>query len=224
MEILVLIPAYNEAARIGSVVRRVREAGFAALVVDDGSRDTTVAVAREAGAEVLESSQNGGKGAALRRGFRRALEGPCQAVILMDADGQHDPGELRLFVEALAKREADLLIGDRMHCPGGMSPLRKLTNSCLSGLLSLISKSRVSDTQCGFRAITREALASLDLRTSRFEIESEMILEAARRGWRVGSVKIACRYGDEKSRINPLLDTLRFFKFLIAYAFRPKTR
>ncbi len=223
MNILVVIPAYNEAARVGMVVRRVREAGFPVLVVDDGSRDGTPRVAREAGAEVLEVPKNGGKGAALRLGFDRAIGTSCDAVILMDADGQHDPGELHLFKEAIDRREADFWIGDRMHSSANMPLLRKLTNAFMSGLISMLARRPVRDSQCGYRAIRREVLASLDLRTCRYEIETEMILEAARKGWRFGVVPIGCRYGEEVSRINPVLDTLRFFKFLATYAFRPKT-
>ncbi len=224
MGLLVVIPAYNEAARIGSVVRRVREAGFPVLVVDDGSRDGTKGVACDAGAEVLEIPKNGGKGAALRRGFRWVLERPYEAVILMDADGQHDPGELRLFKDAITRKEADFLVGDRMNCSAGMPPLRKLTNAIMSGLISALARRPVRDSQCGYRAVRREVLASLDLRTCRYEIETEMILEAARKGWRFGVVPISCRYAQEVSRINPVIDTLRFFKFLVSYAFRSPVR
>jgi glycosyltransferase involved in cell wall biosynthesis len=224
MDVLVLVPAFNEAVRIAPVVKRVREAGFPVLVVDDGSSDGTARAAREAGAEVLESPKNEGKGAALRRGFRWALERPYAAVVMMDADGQHDPSELRVFKDALEKKTADFLIGDRMRDPAGMPPVRKLTNAVMSGLISAIARRRVNDSQCGYRAITREALASLDLRTSRYEIETEMILETARLGWRIGSVPIGCHYGEEISRVRPLTDTVRFFKFLAAYARRPKAR
>ena len=214
-DVIVLIPAYNEAARIAQVVRAVKERGYGALVVDDGSSDPTAAKALAAGALVERRATNGGKGAAIRRGLETFLHLNAKAVILMDSDGQHDPDELPLFLGALAG--ADVVVGNRLDRPDGMSALRCLTNRLMSWTLSRLAGRRIPDTQCGYRALTREAVSRLRLKTDRFEIESEMLLEAAARGLRIVSVPVRSIYAGERSRIRPFGDTLRFFLFLIKY-------
>lgn len=186
---------------------------FPVLVVDDGSIDATAEKARSAGAEILKLRQNGGKGAAMRRGFDWFLGRGFAAVILMDADGQHDPQDLWAFLSAL-ESGADFVIGNRMSDLRGMSPVRRITNRVMSALLSKRAGIDVPDTQCGYRAVTREAIRDMRLTVSRFEIESEMILLAGEMGLEVRSVPVRTIYGTEKSRIRPIRDTVRFFTFL----------
>ena len=211
-----IIPAYNEEARVARVVRAVLEQRFPVAVADDGSTDRTVAEVRSLGVVCLETPSNRGKGATVRRALDWFMKQSFRAAVLMDADGQHDPAELPVFLAAL-EAGADLAIGDRLRAPGRMSLLRRATNRSMSALLSLASGLRVPDTQCGYRALTREALAKMRLRTERFEIESEMVLEAGRNGLRVVAVPIRSVYAGEISRIRPLRDTRRFARFLFAY-------
>lgn len=174
----------------------------------------------QCGAHAVSHGENRGKGAALRTGFSWMLAREYGAVIAMDADGQHDPDELPDFQAALAKGDADLLVGNRMHHPEDMPFARVVTNRVMSGMISRLAGQSVPDSQCGYRALTRELVRKLRLSTDRYEIESEMILETARLGMRIGSVPIRCRYGGEKSRIRPVRDTLRFFSFLRRYSAR----
>src|SRR5512136_436497 len=111
-KIIAVIPAYNEAEHISQVVSTARRF-LPVLVVDDGSTDETARLAEAAGAEVLRQVPNQGKGSALRAGFQRALELGCEAVITLDGDGQHDPMEIRKFLQAHAAVPADLMIGQR---------------------------------------------------------------------------------------------------------------
>lgn len=215
-DVCVLIAAFNEEKRIAAVVKEVRARGFSVVVADDGSADATAAVARAAGATVLETPANEGKGSALRRGLEHFLKTNSKAVILMDADGQHDPADLDLFLEALGQDRMPLIVGNRMAKPVGMSLVRRLTNRFMSWLLSKICGQDVPDSQCGFRAMKREAAERISLRSDRFEIESEMILEAARAGFDIGSIPVQCLYAGEASRVRPIRDTWRFFKFLFA--------
>ncbi len=215
-DVCVLIPAYNEEKNIALTVHGVREKGFRALVLDDGSKDSTAERARVGGAEVLTAKKNAGKGAALRSGFDWALEKSFRAVILMDADGQHDPADLELFMEALDR--ADVIIGNRMHRAKNMPAVRYVTNRILSLILSGLSGQKVPDSQCGYRAVKREVLEKIRLRTSHFEIESEMILDAARLKYKLLSVPVRCVYAGEKSSIHPMRDTFRFFNFLFRYS------
>lgn len=223
MDILVLIPGYNEEKRIGRVISSVRELGFRVAVVDDGSKDATARVAREAGAEVVSYSPNQGKGYALRTGFGWFLkQSDLSAVVVMDSDGQHEPSDLAFFVEALKQGKADVIVGNRMANPEGMPWLRRVTNKTMSGIISFFAGRQIPDSQCGYRALTREAVSRIKLETNRFEIESEMILEAGRKGLRVSSVPIRSVYRDEVSHINPVKDTARFLRFLVCYLFSKK--
>jgi glycosyltransferase involved in cell wall biosynthesis len=222
-DICVVIPAYNEEKNIARVVAGVRALGYATLVVDDGSSDRTVGLARGAGAdEVLTASANQGKGAVIRRGLERALAKPFAAVILMDADGQHDPRELESFRAALQQTPFSVIVGDRMARPEGMPWLRRVTNRFMSWILSVLTGQRIPDSQCGYRALRREAAGKMDLRTSRFEIESEMLLEAARHGFKIGSVPVRSVYEGGASKISPFRDTIRFIAFLFSYVFSKK--
>ena len=221
-DVCVLIPAYNEEKRIGPVIDAVRKHDFVVVAVDDGSKDGTANVIRHSGAQCVVSPVNEGKGAAIRKGFDWVLKSRFQAVIVVDADGQHDPAELDSFVAALAAGDADLVLGNRMHDPKGMSFIRRLTNRGMSFIISSVAGQRVPDTQCGYRAFTRKALEKMALKTDRFEIESEMILSAGRSGLRMKSIPITSVYRDEVSRIRPVRDTYRFFKFLVRFIISQK--
>lgn len=213
---LVLIPAYNEEKNIGRVTAAARAMGFPVLVVDDASKDSTPTVAKTAGAEVMTLPLNQGKGSALRKGFEYFFSKSYRAIILMDADGQHDPTELILFVDAL-NSGADFVVGSRMEKPMGMPWLRVATNHVMSWVLSMAAKQRIADTQCGYRALKGETLKSLSLQTARYEIESEMLLEAARKKYRILSIPIRCVYEGSKSQIHPWRDSVRFVKFISHY-------
>ena len=215
--VCVLVPAYNEKKKVRAVVDAVLERGFAVVVVDDGSTDGTASAVRESRAHVIVSAVNEGKGAAIRKGLDWALKNDWQAVIILDADGQHDPDELPRFLEELHLGEADVVVGNRMHDPHGMPWLRRMTNRWMSWIISGVAGQHIPDTQCGYRALTRKALEVIELRTSRFEIESEMLMEAGRKGLKIKSTPISSVYRDEASHIRPLRDTARFFRFLFSF-------
>ena len=219
-DVCVLIPAYNEEKNIGRVVSEVLSLGFKAVVVDDGSSDNTAQKVKAIPAECVVSRINEGKGAAIQRGFEWFLAQTFyQALIIMDADGQHLAKELDRFVEALDRDQGDLLVGNRMKDPAGMSWVRVLTNRFMSFLISSIARQEIPDTQCGYRALSRKAVTMIRLTTKRFEVESEMLLLAARAGLKIASVPIQSVYRDEVSHIRPAQDTVRFFSFLIRFVF-----
>ncbi|OIO39515.1 MAG: hypothetical protein AUJ71_00565 [Candidatus Omnitrophica bacterium CG1_02_49_16] len=214
-----VIPAYNEGQNIGRLIHEVESRGFPVLVVDDGSKDATALNSQAVGAEVLVTRVNQGKGAALRRGFSWLLQRKYAAVIVMDSDGQHDPHELDLFLAAL-NTGAPVVVGNRLTDPQGMSLIRRVTNRFMSWVISSVNRQQTPDSQCGYRALTREVLEKISLNTSRFEIESEILLEASRAGFRISSIPIRCVYRHEISRIHPIRDTVRFFSFLFKYLTR----
>ena len=216
MKTCVIIPAVNEARHIGFVLEGIRPYGIPVVVIDDGSSDETSAVAKEKGAVVLRNRQNLGKGAALIRGFQYAVENHFDAVLTMDGDGQHDPQDIPFFLRHAEYSSNGIVIGNRMGRARGMPLVRLATNWCMSWLLSCVVRQSVPDTQCGFRLIKSEVLKRLDLRTKKFETESEIIIKASRAGFKVKSIPIKTLYAQTKSQIDPLIDTLRFIK-LLAY-------
>lgn len=218
--ILALVPAWNEATRVGPVVEAARDY-LPVLVADDGSHDDTSAVAEAAGAVVVRHPRNQGKGVALMTGFAWALERGYEAVLTLDADGQHDPSEIPRFLAAYAAGAGDLIIGRRdfrqMPFP------RRYTNPLFgSWLLSLALRTRIHDSQSGYRLYGRHLLEKLDLTTTGFELEVEVIVQAVCQGVRIGWVDIRTIYGvGEVSYFHPVRDSARFGRMLW-YAWRQR--
>lgn len=213
-KVAVIIPAYNEAGRIGAVVRSVRAHCPRVIVVDDGSRDRTAEEAEAAGALVVRHDRNCGKGVALNSGFEQARRCACEAVITMDADGQHNPAEIPRFVEAYRRTGIPVLVGNRMADIRGMPLVRRWTNRFMSWLLSRIMGDYVPDTQCGYRLYRCDVIPYVQADAERYAAESEILLNIAARGIRIDSVRVNTIYGDEKSKVNPFSDTVRFFRML----------
>ena len=208
--VLALIPAYNEGDRVARVVQGAR-AQLPVLVVDDGSTDGTGRFAADAGAEVLRQQPTQGKGAALRRGFTTALERGYDAVLTLDADGQHDVAEIPRFLERFAANRADLIIGSRSF--SGMPPVRRFANTVGTWCFSWALGQQVADHQSGYRLISRRLLEKLlDSQESGFEFEVEMIVTCVQNGFGLDSVPIRTIYGDEKSHIRRGHHVKHFFR------------
>jgi glycosyltransferase involved in cell wall biosynthesis len=215
MKACVVIPTYNESKNIARVIKQIEEQGLEVIVVDDGSTDNTSEIARNNGATVLENKINEGKGASLIKGFHYALDRGFDAVIDMDGDGQHLPEDIPIFLRLAKYSNSGVFVGNRMSKTKNMPFIRFLTNKFMSWLISRVAKQRVADTQCGFRLIKKEVLEKIQLETSKYEIESEIIIKAAQAGFKIESVPIRTIYRGEKSQINPFVDTLRFIRFII---------
>jgi glycosyltransferase involved in cell wall biosynthesis len=207
--ILALIPAWNEATRMRPIVEATR-AYLPVLVVDDGSDDDTAAVARAAGATVVRHPQRLGKGVALITGFDWALERGYEAVLTLDADGQHDPADVTKFLTAYEAGAGELIVGQRDFSQ--MPFPRFFTNPFGSWLLSLALGTRIYDNQSGYRLHSRRFLEMLDLKMTGFELEVEVIIQAVIQGVRIGWVDIRTIYDiDKVSYFHPVKDTARFF-------------
>lgn len=213
----VLIPAFNESVHIGEVVREVRSLGLNVLVVDDGSEDDTAAVAEAAGGEVVRLEQNGGKGAALQYGFERISDEGYDAVVTMDADGQHRAEDALRFCEIYNRTGIPVLIGNRMGSCGDMPLIRRFTNFVMSFLLSQRMTQVIPDTQNGFRLYQTDVIAMVGVHSGGFAAESEVLLRVDDLGIRMGSVPIPSSYGTESSAIRPLIDAVAFVRMLRTY-------
>ena len=219
MKICILIPVYNESQALGPVVKAVREKGLDVLVVDDGSSDGSADIARANGAIVLVNVKNHGKGYSLQRGFDFILSRDYEALIAMDGDGQHAVADLDKFTALFEVKQPDIICGNRMRSPKGMPGVRFVTNKVMSGLISLVCRQKIYDTQCGYRLIKADVLRHIQLSSSAFEIESEVLIKACKKGYRVASVPIQTIYSNERSKINPFFDTVRFLVYIIRELF-----
>lgn len=209
-----VIPCLNEAARIGSLVQAVREFLPRVLVIDDGSEDRTAELARAAGADILRHDQPQGKGASLQAGWRRSLDEGFAWALCLDGDGQHAPSDIPLFLRRAEEGEIALVVGNRMDRVGSMPRVRRWTNRFMSWRLSRLAGQPLPDTQCGYRLMNLQAWSGISLSTEHFEMESEILIAFARAGHRIGFVPIQIIYGDERSKIHPVRDTIRWFLWL----------
>lgn len=208
--ICVLIPAYNAETSIGAVIDRTREHLSRVIVINDGSTDRTEEVARSRGVEMISLPHNRGKGFALRQGFALALTNGCSAILTLDADGQHDPGDIPHFLEAHKLNSRAILIGSRMAQADRFPPQRYYSNRTAAFFISKALGQFLEDTQCGFRLYPAETLRSIPLATSHFQTETEVLLRAVRRGVRLDSVPVKNIYlnGDAPpSNFRPVIDT-----------------
>lgn len=210
----VVIPCLDEEAAIAGVVRAVRKLLPHVIVVDDGSTDGTAAAAESAGAIVLRHSMASGKGAALRTGWNNAVQHGFSWGLCMDGDGQHAPEDIPKFLTRAADGDVALVVGERMHAPGSMPWVRRCTNHFMSWQLSRLAGTRLTDTQCGFRLMRLQAWVSLPIQSHGFEIESEVLLHFARARQGIAFVPIRVIYGGEQSKIRPLRDTVRWWRWL----------
>jgi glycosyltransferase involved in cell wall biosynthesis len=209
--IAILIPAFNAATLLEPVVRGSRQHSRYVVVIDDGSIDGTSDVAEKAGALVLRHEENRGKGAALRTGFEWALESAFDGVVTLDADGQHLPADIPKFIAARATTGADLIIGGRSHHFGGMLPRRRLANRFSAWTISIAAGRKVTDSQSGFRFYSAKLLRGVRLHATGFDMESEVIVRAGRRGFKIETIPIDLGFvnGVATSHYRPVHDTLR---------------
>ena len=210
----VIVPAFQEETRVGDTVRGILAFVRDVVVIDDGSSDATADVAEKAGAKVIRQPVNKGKGLALQEGFGYARENGFDLVVTLDADGQHDPGEIPSFLEAYRRTGIQVLIGNRMGDRQNMPFVRRCTNRFMSWLLSRRIGQYVPDTQCGYRLYRCDILPAVASQAPGYAAESEILFHISRRGVRIDSVPLTAIYNDSQSRIHPVRDTIRFFRML----------
>lgn len=212
-QVMAIIPAYNEGRHVAAVIQKTLKY-LPVLVIDDGSKDDTADQAEAAGAEVLRQVPNQGKGAALMNGFRRAVELGYDAVVMLDADGQHDPDDLPRFLHANKFEQADLVIGQREFC---YMPLpRRATNTIGTWIFSWAMGQYIPDNQSGYRLLSRRMIAAtLGSKETNFEFEVEMIVVCIQQGYRLSWVPIKTIYGDEKSHVRPLRHGYHFIRMVL---------
>jgi len=220
MRVLLLVSAFNAEQTLGELISRASNylSVNDMLVVDDGSTDGTREVAKGSGAMVLSHEINLGKGEALKTGFAYAIAKNYDAVITIDADLQHPPELIPEFIRA--GTSADIVLGCRRFSLKTMPPDRLFSNTMTSLILSILLRKRIPDSQCGYRLIKTAPLKAITLRSSRFELESELIIRFARARYKFAFVEIPVIYNKEKSKIKRFSDTMAFISLILREIFR----
>lgn len=216
----VVLPAYNNEPTIGELVKQIRAQQFDTVVVNDGSTDGTAQRATDAGAIVISQLTNHGKGSALKLGFQYALENDYDGVVTIDADGQHDPKDIGKILVSGERQHAGIVLGNRMGDVESMPSSRIWTNRKLSFIISKITGQEIPDSQCGLKMVRKEVLNAVQLKGDRYELETELLIKASAKKWKIISVPIKTIYtGEEVSNIKPVRDTLRMIGVLLSCRF-----
>ncbi len=201
--IIVGMPAYNEEKYVGSVVLQARQFADEVVVVDDGSSDRTGQVARLAGATVVPHRENRGYGATVQTVLAEAKKRNPDVLVLLDADGQHNPEEISSLVNAIAAG-SDVAIGSRKLKSADIPAYRRFGQRIIAYFTRVLSRSTLSDTESGFRAFSRKAVSVLEPKERGMAISAETISEAMAKGLKIAEVPISAIYTRDGSTLNPV--------------------
>jgi len=187
---IALIPAYNEQDTIAEAIHRTKPFVDKVLVINDGSTDSTKQIAEQAGAEVIDNIVNRGLGETMRRGYKEALKQGAGIIVQLDADGQYLAEEIPLLIQPILDNKADMVLGSRFEkIQYEMPVIKKFGNKAFSSMLRMLTGADVKDGQTGFRAMRREVLETA-MPDNEYTYTQEMIIRAAKEGWRIKSVPI----------------------------------
>ena len=188
-----VIPAYNEEKNIANIVEKTKKYVNDVVVVDDGSKDKTKELGEDAGAVVLRHILNLGKGAALKTGCDYAFKRGAEYVIALDADAQHNPYDIPRFIEKLKKYD---IVFSYRRASGKMPSVLRFGNWFISNVVKALYGIGLSDTQCGFRAFSKEAYKKIRWNASDYSMESEMISRAGKQSLKYVQIPIQTIYSD----------------------------
>jgi len=202
-KVIVAMPAYNEERFIGSMVLKSRKYADKIIVVDDGSNDSTAEISRMAGASVITHPENKGKGAAIQSIINEAKKDMPDVLIVLDADGQHNPDEIPRLIDAVLSG-SDLVIGSRQLVRKSIPSYRRIGQKILLFSNRFLTRKKITDSESGFRAFSRKAIAELELSQQGFAVESEMIAVAEEKKLKITEVPISVQYKGDSSTLNPV--------------------
>lgn len=195
MKVFAVIPAYNEASRVGAVVKAAQQYVDCVIVVDDGSLDGTSRRAAVAGAVVLQHPENAGAGSATMTGIEAARALGADVVVTLDADEQHDPADIPSLLRPVQEGKVDIVFANRFGSNRNRIPfIRRLFNTAGNLVTFFATGLWVADSQCGFKALGPRALQEIDLRTRGFEFCTEIVREAKQRQWHIAEVPVKVVY------------------------------
>jgi len=201
----IIIPANNEEKNIAEVVKKSKKFSEKVVVVDDGSQDKTLFIAEKSGAFVLKHIVNLGKGAALKTGCEYAVKKGAEKIVVLDADGQHDPKEIPEFVKALDN--VDIVFGYR-RLNKKMPFVLRYGNWFIFFMTKLLFGLKIADTQCGYRSFTADAYNKIKWDAADYSMESEMIANAGKAHLKYSQIPIETIYSD-KYKGTTVIDGIR---------------
>jgi glycosyltransferase involved in cell wall biosynthesis len=221
VRVCALIPAFNEAESIGSVIRGVRPQVETVILIDDGSSDATADIAEAAGAVCLRRQCNGGKGAALREGIDHIAGCDFSHVLFLDGDGQHRPEDIPSLLRVAQETAADLVIGTRPFDRALMPRERYFSNSVGSRIASWLVGREIADSQSGFRLVRLDKLIQLKLRARKYEIEMEVLIKMSMAGCTIAHAPVGMVYdnGKARSKMKPVRDTVHICLWSLLFRF-----
>jgi glycosyltransferase involved in cell wall biosynthesis len=203
LRVIAGIPAYNESKYVGTIVLSTRQYVDEVIVVDDGSTDNTVEIARLAGAEVVQHPHNHGYGAAIQTILDEARKRDPDILVILDADAQHNPKEIPNLLKPISEGY-DLVIGSRKKQANKIPLYRRVGQRVISRSVNVLANDQLTDSECGFRAFSRKAIATLDLKENGMAISAETVAEAARRNLKIAEVPVSVTYDKDSSTLNPV--------------------
>lgn len=214
INIIAVVPFYNESDFVHDIVSATLNFTDFIIAVDDGSTDNSAEKIKDfRNILIIKNDKNYGKGYSLRKGFDKALELNAEYIVTLDADGQHKPELIPSFLEKIS--DCDIVIGNRMKDVKKMPLQRILSNKITSYLLSKKLGVTILDSQCGFRIYRRKVLENVSTMFNGFEAESEILVEAARKNFRIEFVDIPTVYENQNSKMKPLQAIKGFIKVLM---------
>ncbi len=213
------IPAFNEENFIKQIIEKVSKYVDNVVVCDDGSVDDTSKKAKEAGAHVITHKKNLGKGAALQSLFQYAKDSEADVMITIDGDGQFLPEEIPKLLVPILENKFDIVIGYRFDTETDMPSYRKIGNKFFDKMTKLASDLPFRDTQSGFRSYSKKAINSINFSTNGFGADSEILIDAAKKGMKITEEKITVIYdtGGKTSTKNPISHSGDVFGSLIEH-------
>jgi len=207
LKTIVCIPAFNEEGVIGDLIKKTLSYADSVIVCDDGSSDNTANEARDSGAHVIIHNENKGKGSALRSLFKHVMHSSADIIVTMDGDGQFLPDEIKKLTRPIVEKTSDIVVGYRFDDNVEMPVYRKFGNKLLDHATNIVTNVPIRDTQSGFRAYSKNAIELIEFSNDGFTADSEILINASKRGLRITEEKITVIYntGHKTSTKNPVL-------------------
>lgn len=212
----IIVPVYNSESHLVELFKRIFKYFPIenVIAIDDASADDSAEICERVGVKLIRLLENSGKGNALQIGFSAAIKKGFNFAFSIDSDLQHQPEDFPEFLKMQNEKSADLVIGKRDFSYSKMPLPRICSNTITSGIVSLFTRQKIADSQCGFRLYNLDLIKTLKFRTKRYQFETEVILKFAKAGGKIVFVPVATIYDGQRSYISHFRDIMNFVKIV----------